>query len=99
MYVWNVVTMKKFVLAIALLPILLSCMLYSTPPLGEINFPLKKAQTIPIGKNIREIAVGDTWVAVQTSDSIIGLDIDSFEILWTIYAQVNKFGEGFEIVN
>lgn len=90
--------MKKFVLAITSLPILLSCVLYSTPPLGDTNFPLKKFQSVPIGETIRDIAIGDTWIAVQTNDSIIGLDIDTFITLWKIDVRVNLFGEGFEIV-
>jgi outer membrane protein assembly factor BamB len=90
--------MKKLVLAITFLPILLSCVLYSTPPLGDTNFPLKKSQSIPIGETIRDIAIGDTWIAVQTNNSIIGLDIDTFATLWKIDVRVNVFGEGFKIV-
>jgi outer membrane protein assembly factor BamB len=91
--------MKRINLAFLILPFIFSCVLYSTPPLGEINFPLKRVKQIPIGGDIGKIAVGNTWIAVQTRDAITALDIDTFETLWTLNIQVSPFGEGFQLVD
>lgn len=91
--------MKKFAIWLIIIPVILSCMLEKNMPLGETNFPLAKARAIAIETKIEEIALGNTWIAVQTENSIIALDINTFETLWTIDMQVNVFGEGFQIVD
>jgi outer membrane protein assembly factor BamB len=91
--------MKKIIPAILILPIMLSCMLYSTPTLGETNFPLQQVASIPISENIEEISVGDTWIAVRTDDTITAIDINTYEILWSMDMQVSSFNNGFRITN
>ena len=89
--------MKKIVLLLMLLPVILACMLYSSPTLGEVNFPLKKTLTMPIDADIKEIAVGDSWIAVRTDNAVIALDIDTLKTLWTLDIRVNALGEGFQM--
>ena len=91
--------MKKLLLVLTTLPIILSCMLYSSPPLGESNFPLKKVLTTSIKADIQGIAVGDTWIAVRTQDAIIAFDIDTLKELWTLDIQVSALRENFQMVN
>src|SRR5258706_2146618 len=91
--------MKKIIYILLILRVIFSCVLVKTPPLGEHNFPLRQVKKVSIGGEIKEIAVGNTWVAVQTPDAITALDIDTFKKLWTLKIQVNPFKEGFKIVD
>ena len=87
--------MKKIIPVLLILPFIFSCVLYSTPPLGETNFPLKQVAKIPISGVIKKIAIGNTWIAIQTYDAMTALDIDTFEKLWTLNIEVSTSGEGF----
>jgi outer membrane protein assembly factor BamB len=92
--------MKKIVLALVVLPIIVACMYSASAPLGETNFPLKKVTEIPIEEDIEEIAVGETWIAVATSDSMIGFDIDTQKRLWSIDFSVITYSDpAFRMVN
>jgi len=85
--------MKRIIPVLLILPIMLSCILYKTPQLGETNFPLKQVATIPIDGAIEDIAVADSWIAVHThDDKITAIDIDTQEILWSIDFSVNAYG-------
>jgi outer membrane protein assembly factor BamB len=91
--------MKKIALALLILPIMLSCMLFANPPLGESNFPLTKVLTIPVDGEVEEIAIADTWIAVHTYEKIIAMDIETQKMLWSINMQVDHYGESFKIIN
>src|SRR5687768_11826684 len=91
--------MKKISPAVLILPIMLSCMLYSPLTLGEFDFPLNKAFTIPVDGNIIEIAVADDWIAVHTYKKITAIDMDTKEILWSLDFPVISWGEGFLMNN
>jgi outer membrane protein assembly factor BamB len=91
--------MKKIIAALLILPVMLACMLYSTPPSGETNFPLEQTLTISIGEDIEEVAVADNWIAVSTyQDKIIAIDIDTAKRLWTINFSVDTYSK-FQIIN
>lgn len=87
--------MNKILSVLLVLSFIFSCFLYSTPPLGETNFPLKQVTEIPISGVIKKIAIGNTWIAIQTYDAVTALDLDTFEKLWTLNIQVSRFGSGF----
>lgn len=89
--------MKRIVPILLILPFVFSCVLYSTPPLGETNFPLKQIARIPI-EGIIGVAVGDTWIAASTDKKIIAIDISDQKILWSIDFSVDGYSK-FQIVN
>jgi outer membrane protein assembly factor BamB len=92
--------MMKKVSILLILPIMLSCILYVTPPSGETNFPLKRVASISIDGVIRDIAVGETWIALHThDDKIIAIDINTHKILWETSMDVNNYGESFKMVD
>ena len=91
--------MKKIALALLTLSIMLSCMLYASPQLGELDFPLKKVLEFPMEGVIKEIAVADTWIAVEAYDAIVALDINTQEPLWSMNMETNDYGESFKMIN
>src|SRR5258706_9788730 len=99
MYAWSTVKMKKIIAILVILPIILSCMLYSNPSLGESNFPLRKTLTTRIEADIKEIAVGNNWIAVRTDHAVIALDIETLKTLWKLELQVSSSGEGFQMLD
>jgi outer membrane protein assembly factor BamB len=77
--------MKKTFPAILILIFTLSCVLVSTPELGETNFPLQQVAKVPVEAGVKDIALGYTWIAISTSDDkVMAVDIDTQEILWEI---------------
>jgi outer membrane protein assembly factor BamB len=94
------VTMKKIFLALVSLSMIVSCRFSTNTPLGETNFPLEKVAEILIEENIEEVAVGETWIAVATGDSISGFDIETQEQLWSIDFSVMTYSDpSFRMVN
>lgn len=89
--------MKRIIPALLVLPIIFSCVLVKTPPLGEHNFPLKQVAKISI-EGVINIAVGDAWIAVSTPENIVAMDINLQKILWTIKFSVDGYSK-FQIVN
>jgi outer membrane protein assembly factor BamB len=87
--------MKKTVLAMLILPITFSCIPYSTPELGETNFPLQQVAKIPVEANVKEVVLGDTWMAISTTDEkIVSFDIDAQEMLWEIdFSTISSLGK------
>lgn len=85
--------MKKIFFALVTLPMIVSCMFSTSTPLGETNFPLRKVAEIPIEENIEEVAVGETWIAVATSDQVTGFDIDTQKRLWSIDFSVIMYSD------
>jgi hypothetical protein len=66
----------------------------------ESNFPLKQAVNISSNEEIERMAVSDTWMAIQTSSKLIGLDINSQERLWSVDFKLwYTRGTKFQIVN
>jgi outer membrane protein assembly factor BamB len=91
--------MKKVISILFILPMILSCVLVSTPPVGETNFPLQQVASIPVDGEIQQIAVADTWIAVSTYGHITALDKDSQQILWDLDFNALNEENRFQMVN
>jgi outer membrane protein assembly factor BamB len=71
----------------------------TSPPLGNYDFPLSQHVSIPIGENIEEIAVLDSWIAVGTTNQIIAIDIYTYKQLWSRKFSVINYSEpGFRVI-
>lgn len=90
--------MKKNVLALLILFVTFSCVFVSAPPIGEHDFPLKQVAKLSVEGVIKKIAVGDTWIAVSTSEKIIAMDIDVQKILWRISFSTDSYSK-FQIID
>ncbi len=92
--------MKKIIAAILILSFTLSCVLVSTPELGETNFPLQQVAKVPIEAGVKDIALGDTWIAISTSDDkVVAIDIDTQEILWKVDFSTLPWNKGLFVDN
>ena len=90
--------MKKIILVLLVCLTMQSCSLYSSPPLGETKFPLKRVLSLPTEKNVHGIAIGETWIAFYTDDSIIAMNLDMREKLWTTKMKVQDYGDSFRMI-
>lgn len=97
---------RLFIILISILTIL-SCTLYSSPPLGASNFPLTESFTKRFEKEIEEISVGNTWIAVLSNNSNIlyrpytltALDINTLNILWSLEIHIENSLTEFQMAN
>lgn len=92
--------MEKIVSLALILPITLACVLISTPPLGETNFPLQQVTSLPIDGEIGQIAVAETWMAVSTQKGkLIAIDLETQNVLWEINFPVILWSNGLLVQN
>jgi outer membrane protein assembly factor BamB len=89
----------RIFLVLLILPLMLSCIMYSTPPLGETNFPLEQVAKFPIDGNIHAIAVSDNWIAAHAINKITGIDATSQETLWNIELDLFSKANGFQMID
>lgn len=73
---------KSFLISIILLlPVLLGCSSSKFIP-EEGNFPLTKLKTYSPGKEILKFGLSDSYLVIETIDSVQGVDTSTDKILW-----------------
>jgi hypothetical protein len=91
---------KKTIVVTLILLTTLSCSLFGYPPAasGDKDFPLVRFLTFPVNGTIREMAVGDTWLAYHTMKEITAIDLDTQKVIWQMDFPVIESEEGFQII-